>query len=345
MSGVYTEADLAAAVRGGVLDATAAQALRDFVARSRAPSSDEEQFRLLSGFNDIFVTIAAVLTLFALGWLGELVAKPAGSGLVAVAAWGLAEFFTRRRRMALPSIVLLLAFVGGVFGTVLLLIFEIQGPAVPGLPLSPHWEAFAVSAGLAALAAYGHWWRFRVPITVAAGVVAGLGAGLTVLIGEVPSVAPYSWTLFLIAGVGVFALAMLWDMGDRDRVTRRTDVAFWLHLTAAPLIVHPLFQQLGLLVMDTPSSGGAVAAIAIYVVLTVVALIIDRRALLVSALAYVVFAAFHLLRGTGSIGTSLAIAGLPIGGFLLLLSALWPRARAAIVRRLPMSLQARLPRV
>jgi hypothetical protein len=34
--------------------------------------------------------------------------------LVAAAAWGLAEFFTRKRRMALPSIVLLLAFVGGV---------------------------------------------------------------------------------------------------------------------------------------------------------------------------------------------------------------------------------------
>ena len=37
--------------------------------------------------------------------------------LVAVAAWPLAEFFTRKRRMALPSIILLLAFVGGVFAT------------------------------------------------------------------------------------------------------------------------------------------------------------------------------------------------------------------------------------
>ena len=34
---------------------------------------------------------------------------------VAVTSWGLAEYFTRQRRMALPSIVLLLAFVGGVF--------------------------------------------------------------------------------------------------------------------------------------------------------------------------------------------------------------------------------------
>ena len=34
--------------------------------------------------------------------------------VVAVASWGLAEFFTRRRRMALPSLMLLFAFVGGV---------------------------------------------------------------------------------------------------------------------------------------------------------------------------------------------------------------------------------------
>ena len=32
-----------------------------------------------------------------------------------IAAWLLAEFFTRRRRMALPSIVLLCLFVAGTF--------------------------------------------------------------------------------------------------------------------------------------------------------------------------------------------------------------------------------------
>jgi hypothetical protein len=30
---------------------------------------------------------------------------------------------------------------------------------------------------------------------------------------------------------------MWWDSSDRARLTRRSDVAFWLHLLAAPMIV------------------------------------------------------------------------------------------------------------
>ena len=39
-------------------------------------------------------------------------------------------------------------------------------------------------------------------------------------------------------GLAIFATAMKFDMSDRNRVTQRTDIAFWLHLLAAPLIVH-----------------------------------------------------------------------------------------------------------
>ena len=38
----------------------------------------------------------------------------AAGAAVAVTAWALAEFFTRKRRMALPSILLLLAFRGAI---------------------------------------------------------------------------------------------------------------------------------------------------------------------------------------------------------------------------------------
>ena len=91
------------------------------------PAVDEEHFRLLTGFNDIFVGIAAAILLVAVGWIGYYVAaaistatarRPFIGLFVAATAWGLAEFFTRQRRMALPSIILLLAFVGGVFATV-----------------------------------------------------------------------------------------------------------------------------------------------------------------------------------------------------------------------------------
>src|SRR3546814_10333745 len=51
--------------------------------------------------------------------------------------------------------------------------------------------------------------------------------------------------LVLIAGLGVFTLAMWWDRSDRVRQTRRSDVAFWIHLLAAPMIAHPIFHLLG----------------------------------------------------------------------------------------------------
>src|SRR3954467_15688529 len=124
---MYSDGDLEAAVAAGALTPEAAASLRDYVAGAAAsPAVDEEHFRLISGFNDIFVSVAAAILFFALGWIGSTNGpridvdgpSPVGPLLVAGAAWGLAEFFTRKRRMALPSILMLLAFVGGVGATV-----------------------------------------------------------------------------------------------------------------------------------------------------------------------------------------------------------------------------------
>ena len=121
---MYSESDLEAAITAGALTPQQAAAFRDHVASTRhAPAADEEHFRLLTGFNDIFVAIAAVILLVAVGWIGHYIGpnidgvgpSPVSGLLVAATAWGLAEFFTRQRRMALPSILLLLAFSGGVF--------------------------------------------------------------------------------------------------------------------------------------------------------------------------------------------------------------------------------------
>src|SRR6187402_1942128 len=123
---MYSENDLRDAVAAGAISGEAADALRAHVAGARTmPMTDEETFRLVNSFNDIFVTIAAVLLLFAMGGIGAALMpnfdgpSPLAGLLVATSAWLLAEPFTRQRRMALPSIVLLVAFVGGVFVTLL----------------------------------------------------------------------------------------------------------------------------------------------------------------------------------------------------------------------------------
>ena len=147
----------------------------------------------------------------------------------------------------------------------------------------------------------------------------------------------------LLLGIGVFLFAMWWDWSDRSRITRRSDVAFWLHLLAAPMIVHPIFTLLGLNSGNASDRRSARSSVLLYVALGLTALAIDRRALLVSALAYVLYALTELFKKFGAVELNVALTALVIGSALLLLSAFWHQARAAIVRPLPESLRDRLP--
>ncbi len=343
---MYSEADLQSVVSAGALSHEAAEAFRAHAAGMRsAPVADEELFRLITGFNDIFVTIAAVLLLVACAGIGEAITPGVAGVLVAAAAWGLAEFFTVKRHMALPSIVLLLAFVGGVAAV------PINYLAETNADLGGQ-AGVLIAAGIGALAAgaaWLHWRRFMVPITVAAGATAVAAA----VIALVLSVAmggqmdhdpqPILQPLIFVCGLGVFAFAMRWDMSDRARETRRSDVAFWLHLLAAPMIAHPLFHWLGVTGGENIGAAAAIGVLAIYVLMGVVALAVDRRALLVSALAYVLIAMTWLFDRFGMVELNVAVTGLVISSALLALSAFWTPIRSALVQRLPGELRGILP--
>jgi hypothetical protein len=337
--------DLDAAVSAGILDAAARDRLLAFMrARTEgAAGPDNESFRLLTGFNDIFVTLACALLLGAIPAL--LPAIPAAA-LVAVASWGLAEYFTARRRMALPSILLLLAFVGSVFAFTFLAVTSggHWGRAVQQVQMQGQTAAlFAplMVGGLAGAAAAAlHWRRFRVPITLAAGAAA-LAVGGMALAGTLFGPDRGVLLAALLAGFAIFALAMRYDISDRDRLTRNTDIAFWLHLLAAPLIVHPVFALSGLL-DASPGPGASVLVLLVYLVLTFVALAIDRRALLVSALAYVIFALQGLFEA-GQVAAGFGLTALVLGSFLVMLSAAWGSLRRRLLQHLPPGWTARLP--
>jgi len=358
---MYSESDLEAAVAGGVLTQAQAASFRNFVAAGqRSPAVDEEHFRLLTGFNDIFVAIAAAILLVAVGWIGHYVPpnvngdgpSPFSGLFVAATAWGLAEYFTRQRRMALPSILLLLAFTGGVFATSLFTMVNAIGTHYLDHNAQAGAIVIAASAAIAAAGAWLHWRRFKVPITIAVGVAAGVALvlGLIASVFVQPEMTDAQGETLkkvllaasLVLGVGTFLLAMRWDSSDPTRETRRSDVAFWLHLLAAPLIVHPVFELLGL-TRGAATTLDAVVVIALYVGLGLVALAIDRRALLVSALAYVLFALDSLFRTYGAVELSVAMTALIIGSALLLLSAFWASARRAVVTPLPDGLRGKLP--
>ena len=339
---MYSESEIDDAVKAGALTPEAAAALRNHVARRRAaPAADEEHFRLITGFNDIFVVGAAALVLIAVGWIGAELDGALGGAGVGVASWALAEYFTRRRRMALPSIVFLLTFAGGAFWCAAWLLSDGAGPGYSEVGPAFFEGSLAPAALIAALAAGLHWWRFRVPITVAAGTAALVGTAFGLILRWADDPVPVVMPVMFVAGLGVFALAMRWDLSDTARATRRSDIAFWLHLLAAPLIAHPVFSLAG--------SGGPEPALSAAIVLVlyagvgVVALAVDRRALLVSALVYLLAAVYDLVRDFDDLGLRFAVAALIVGAALLLLSAFWHSARALVVHRLPDALRSRLP--
>ena len=265
---MYSESDLEGAVAAGVIPQATADAFRHHIAVARVtPAVDEESFRLLTGFNDIFVGIAIALLLTSIAWLGGWMKAGLGGFGVAVAAWALAEYFTRVRRMALPSIILLLAFVGGVAATMIGTLADIN----------PDWSDRTdaiVAAGIALVtagAAWVHWKRFMVPITVAAGAAAVVGMFAALAMSIDPTAKDLLFPVLFVGGLGTFALAMWWDGSDLTRTTRRSDVAFWLHLAAAPMIAHPVFHMLGVFQGEI-GVGQAVIVMALYVVFAFIGL-------------------------------------------------------------------------
>ncbi|GAA4041852.1 hypothetical protein [Parerythrobacter jejuensis] len=378
---MYSQEEINSAVAAGAISEDAANGLRTHVAKLRAmPIANEEQFRLITSFNDIFVTIGVIIMLIAVGSIGGAViggiepdnvwqlalmgALP--SALVAATAWGLAEIFTRKRRMALPSIILLLAFVGASFAlvlSVLVLPFGlIFGPGSFAAAEAAGWEpdetlgAIVVAAMLTLTGAattwltWQHWKRFMVPVTVAAGTTAVVGTFVAIV--QITSAIitdgnsfPALMPVLFLAGIGVFAFAMWWDMSDRSRTTRRSDVAFWLHMLSAPIIAHTVFSSIGLTGSGVTGVGGAVAVLLVYIIFGVVALIIDRRALLVSALVYVLFALTFLFSRFGAVELNFALTAFVIGSALLSLSVFWTPIRQKLVAMLPDEMQGRLPSI
>lgn len=327
-------------------------AARADIGNVQVDAQDDEALRFVSGFADIFVSLG--LALF-FGSSAYLIKFYTGTTLMwaalAALAWLVAEFFSRRHRLALPSIILLGLFAGSVFMATSRLIAELD----PGAPLN-WWHpadrdgwmlAHAPSIALAGVATAAltalHYVRFRVPITIAAMAAALITTVIGLVYWVMPDISDRGFNgLLLIAGLVVFLVAMRFDMSDLRRQTRRTDIAFWLHLLAAPLIVHPLIAGMAHkgAALDTAS---AILILAIFLGLGLVSLAIDRRALLVSGLTYAGIALAALLQRSGIADKTPAATLLALGVFILLLSALWHPLRQAVLKLLPPGLVIRLP--
>jgi len=331
------------AVAQGLLTARQAAQLRALAAGEAvtpdplAPHEDpdDERFRLIGGFNDVFVTTGILLLVSALFGLTSTLGFGVGFAIIALAAaWGLSEVFARRLRLALPAITLSIMFaVAG--GTVA---YMLAGGASLAAGLGDpeqsalRWTLFGVGSALAAAI---HRWRFDVPIDTAL-----LAAGLVcAVVGGFAMIDP-AWTeqhrsiLFALLGGGVFVAATYIDATDTARLTRRSDIAFWLHLLAAPMLVQAVTSLLFGSTGDF-NSAQAIGVLVLFGVFGLIALILDRRALLVSGLSYAGVAIGYLLSESLNKDASISLTLLGLAALVLLLSVQWRSLRRAVLALFP----------
>ena len=358
--------ELDAAVTAGVLPQTQADALRAFVAERRRTQltqivQEDERFRFMSGFNDFFFAVGVLLLGFGIAFFtgGEMIP----SLIAALIMWALSELLVRRMRLVLPGILLSLFFIFFVYLTVPLdfsTLASQQIPRGPGtgfsivniLGLSGAPFAVAVKALIGTAAAGLYYWRFRLPfalLPIAASLVLAIVS--LVMIGTGPLPATAQALVILACGLAVFAAAMSFDISDRDRMTRRSDCAFWLHLLAAPLIVHSLIALVTPSVVEV-TNDVALAIIAIVAGLAVVAIAIDRRALLVSALIYLGFVIAYAIGGPAAWLARSPMQGMVffatlviLGAFVITLGIGWLPLRRRMIPLMPPSIAGRLPPV
>ncbi|WP_150611343.1 hypothetical protein [Pandoraea terrigena] len=305
---------------------------------------DDEPMRLITSFNDVFVVVASALLVFGTVWLTHSLPPWLTAWVCAALFWGLSEMFVRRRRMALPALVYCFGFIAA-FASVGFIGIQAAAPGfglgehappdAEGLTLRTHvlLSLFASYAGIG-VGTVLYWRRFRVPVTLAMGI--GGAVFLTwlfvVILGH--NLVGAMSVVSIVAGLAIFVWALRWDARDPQRTTVRSDVAFWLHLLAACMVTHPIFWAL--------MPDHSVAAIAFFLLLTAISLAIDRRALMMSSLLYVMTAMLNLLV-TSEDTRALAVVAIVVGGALLLLSAFWHPSRAAVLKLVPAGWRARLP--
>ncbi len=344
--------DIRAAVAANILTEEQASRLTIF-AESRLGFRDhmlvdDEPFELFKGFAEIFVTVG--LGMLFSGGLVWLIASQ-GNYFVAltgaVVSFGMAFYFTLKRRMNLPSIFLASVFAGNIAVLSFVLLLD---------PINPSEYDFLYT-GIIGMIAMLIWFRvFKLPFSMFLFGLFGALVALAVAAIMSPNVldifelrrgvfdlnnASYFPISTLVFGVLIFILAMYFDTKDPHRVSRFAASGFWLHVLAAVAIVNTV----ALTLFNIGGAMGYTLTSLALLGIALVALIIDRRSFLTAGIlymAYLIYAAFNGNSGGGEFATIATF--FTIGLFITVLGTWWAQIRASIMARLPnFPLKNRLP--
>lgn len=356
------ERELAAAAGEGIISSEQAERLGTFLNRrlggpqlsglragdeATNPLEETEMPRFVRGFHDILITIGIIILLAGIAGLSH----PA---VALIAIIPLAELLVRRQRLALPAFTLTLAFAGSVTWLLVYILTDLFSSEVKeGVG-----TFFFFLAGYV-LTFVPFYWRYRVPVALAAMIALSggtfilmLAAGTIAVVYGDGATHPVMMLSFCLAGaLGLLATALWFDLADPARVTRRSDVAFWLHLVTAPALLYSLLALI--FYMRQSGSGWDVGVIATSQPVTVVAVVsvfvlfglaIDRRAFVTASLVSLGFSLSTLLaQKFSSLGSIFFISLLVLGLIVLTIGVLWPALRRIVIGLLPAGLQVKLP--
>ena len=366
---MLNKTDLSNAVSEGIITREQEIQLNAFSERTHANDENplyqvsetrDEPFRLLRGFRDIFIALgiaflavgATVLytsshtsALFYFGpafsdydWYAGFWPAIASAAVLLAIGIAIAEIVTRKLRLPLSSLVLSLAIAywAGLFGVQCLapLASLLDQSKTPSFPIGIAGFFFSAFIGISLF-----YLRYRLPFVML--VVAGtlVGLGLSVISSLWPEFASQNLR-FVIGGLGalVFVVAMNFDLKDRLRITRFSEIAFWLHLLAAPLMIHSFLQTNSLAQNNVP------LILTVFAILTFIALVIDRRAVLVSSLVYMGGAFVQIVLALGLQGSMLfAVPILSIGVLVVVLGIGWTPLRRLVLSITPSAITDRVP--
>jgi hypothetical protein len=280
------------------------------------------------------------------------------SGVRAAVALGLFTYFYRVRAMMGPGVLLTGLFVwsmamtgfnGAWLSDPAAVEYSPQYPGSTTEVLSSEtlypMAALVVAALAATLSAAALYWWSRIPFALFALGAAAVAAAR--IVAEFLSPTRFAefevaWPqamfdlgfaspaaeILLVAGMIGLAAALSFDMSDPRRATSRAANAFWLHLLAGPALVNVLAMTL----YQAGGAGGAIGLVALFVVVIMLTLVIDRRSFLISAFGYMIALA---AAGLGDGQAVVAVIVIAVSLLLLTLGAFWAGLRRWLMEALP----------
>jgi hypothetical protein len=257
----------------------------------------------------------------------------------------------RRQRLALPAVALTIALVCWIGIVMAFAIPDSLKVWQQGTVAIQYAAVFPVLLGL-------YYLRYRVPLSLALCIMTALGLLLTVVFRlmqaasgdpEFPFNAPTLLSgIFVVCALGLFLTALYFDLGDRLRKTTRSDIAFWLHLGAAPALLYSTISlfSFGAGWFDIAENVSIKTPVVVVTVaiLMLIGLVIDRRAFVTSGLLSLGLAIYGIFRqGNATIDTYLFTTLVVVGTIVLVIGTGWMPLRRLVLRALPPAMSERLP--